>query len=212
MQPLVIEYSFEGHQRGYNYSSPTHGYSDEELKAIWRQAMPRGQGWSDFVGATSLKCFALDRSVAVCETEITALRDEHGRGGIRRTVIEILSQADYRDWLQARLDDLPDPIGLSLQRLPTLRQRMAIANKTLPGPRREQQLVVTAGYESPESWRLVEGLLLKLALDPVGPMKRWDRLIPFTTLALSHQGESALVALPVPFATKLKPRTALLRL
>lgn len=212
MQPLVIEYSFEGHQRGYNYSSPTNGYSDEDLKAIWRQAMPRGQGWRDYVGARSLKCFALGRSVAVCETEITPLQDEHGRGGIRKTVVQVMSQHDYQHFLQARLAALPDALRTAVQRLPTLRQRMAIANKTLPGPRRSQQLLMLADYDAPDAWRLVEGVIIKLALEPVGPMKRWDRPIAFTSLALSHQGEAPLVALPAAVAASIQSRTVTLRI
>ena len=80
---LVIDYVLEGHQRGYNFTSSTDGYSDAELKLIWRRAMPRGQGWSQYIGARSLKCFPLDgqRRAAVCETVVTAQRDEHGRGG-----------------------------------------------------------------------------------------------------------------------------------
>jgi hypothetical protein len=38
---LVLEYVFEGHQRGYNFTSSTKGFSDTVLKTIWRTAMPR---------------------------------------------------------------------------------------------------------------------------------------------------------------------------
>ena len=102
---LVIEYVLEGHQRGYNFTSSTQGYSDDDLKTIWRNAMPRGQGWSAFVGARSLKCFPLDEHglrVVACETVVTDMIDENGRGGIRRATIQVMARADYLTYLDRR--------------------------------------------------------------------------------------------------------------
>jgi hypothetical protein len=62
-------------------------------------------------------------------------------------------------------------------------------------------------YDGPDRWQVVEGLLLKLVLSPVGPMRRWGKIIPFTTLALSHADESALVALPTGKAKTIDRKT-----
>jgi hypothetical protein len=207
---LVIEYVLEGHQRGYNFTSSTQGYNDDDLKTIWRSAMPRGQGWSAFVGARSLKCFPLDEHqlrVAVCETTVTDLRDEHERGGIRRATIDVMARAEYLTYLEWRLRSLPGHIRAQVDKLPTLAQRLAIANKAMPKPRRNPQLVFVHDYDGPDRWQIVEGLLLKLALSPVGPMRRWGKIIPFTTLALSHADESALVALPTGKAKTIDRKT-----
>ncbi len=174
--------------------------------------MPRGRGWGQYVGARSLKCFMLDRAVALCETEVTALRDEHGRGGIRRTEVEVMSLKDARSTLKQRLTTLPEPQRSALDRLPNFGQKMAIANKTMPKPRRAQRLVLLAAYRDPASWRLIEALTIKLALYPSGPMRRWGRLIPFTTLALSHHDELPLVALPDDLSGPIERGTPVLRL
>ena len=212
MSQLVIDYGLEGHQRGYNFSTPTNGFSDEDLKQIWRSAMPRGQGWSQYVGARSLKSFQLGRAVVVCETEVTDQHDEHGRGGIRRTVIDLLTYREYVAFLQQRLESLPGPVRARLDNLPSFSQRLAIANKAMPTPRRKSQLVLLAPYSGPEQWRWVEGLVIKLALTPVGPMRRWGKVIPFTTLALSAHDESSLVALPVSRAAQVDRKTPVIRL
>ena len=207
---LVIEYVLEGHQRGYSFTSSTQGYTDDDLKTIWRNAMPRGQGWSAFVGACSLKCFPLDEHhlrVAVCETIVTEMRDEHDRGGIRRATIDVMARAEYLTYLEWRGRNLPGHIRAQVDKLPTFRQRMAIGNKVMPKPRRNAQLVFIHDYDGPERWQVVEGLLLKLALSPIGPMRRWGRIIPFTTLALSHGDESTLVALPSVRANQIDRKT-----
>ena len=207
MQPLVIEYVFEGHQRGYNFTSPTGSYNDDELKLIWRNAMPRGQGWGQYTGARILKCFPVEQRIAVCSTEVTDLRDEHGRGGIRRTEVDVMRDGDYQDYLEGRMLSLPSSIFSRLDRLLTIPQRMKIANKTLPKPRRENQLVVLHPYHSPDDWLLIEGLLVRLALNPIGPMKRWGKMISFTTLALAAHDETSLVALPSAHSQTLDRKT-----
>lgn len=80
MRQLVIDYVLEGHQRGYNFTSSTQGFHDDVLKSIWRAAMPKGQGWGAYVGARSLKAFALEDSrLALSEVTVTDRRDESGR-------------------------------------------------------------------------------------------------------------------------------------
>jgi hypothetical protein len=202
---LVIEYVLEGHQRGYNFTSSTQGYSEDELKAIWRSAMPRGQGWTQYVGARSLKCFPLDGRVVMSETIVTDQRDESGRGGIRRTVIDVLNPHEYRAALEQRLRDLPSDVQSRVDRIPTFTQRLAMNNQLMT--HKKDQLVILHTYSTPERWQVMEGLLIKLALSPVTAMVRWGRIIPFTTLALSANDESALVALPADKAERIDRKT-----
>ena len=207
MPPLVIEYVLEGHQRGYGYTSPTSGYSDDELKLIWRSAMPRGQGWSQYEGARSLKCFPVGdrRSVAVCETVVTDQHDEHGRGGIRRSVIDVLGHWDYLAYLDQRLLAMPERLRARVDRLPTLKQRLAITNSLMT--HRSDRLVLLHPYRGAEDWHLMEGLLIKLILSPPGALKTRSELLAFTTLALSPHDESPLVALPADKAAMLDRKT-----
>ncbi len=198
MEPLVIEYVFEGHQRGYNFTSSTRAYDDFTLKTIWRGAMPRGQGWgaAAYTGAHALKCFAVDEdSVAIARTTVTDLQDENGRKGIRRTEVDIMPAAVYRDHLRARLDAHPAPIRDQAQAQLTFWKRASIIEKTLPKFRRDPQLILTAPYTE-TTWQVIEALALRLALEPIGLMRRWLPVIPLTTLALDYQEESRIVAVP----------------
>jgi hypothetical protein len=199
MPPLVIEYLLEGHTRGYNFTSPTNGYRDETLKHIWRNAMPRGQGWGVDVyrGARSLKSFWLDDGrVAVSEVTVTDMRDESGRGGIRRAVIDVLRPADWHDYLRDRQRALPSTAVAPIARKPNLRQNQQIVNRTLPRCRGECQIVLSYPYRQPDDWQTIEALVLKIVLSPALALKRQGGVVPFTTLALDHHGESLLVLLP----------------
>ncbi|MDX1992401.1 MAG: hypothetical protein SF029_08430 [bacterium] len=196
---LVIDYVHEGHQRGYNYTSPTHGYDDATLKLIWRMAMPRGQGWgaAQFLGARSLKCFPVEGGrYALAHVVVTDQADDAGRRGIRRAEIEVLRPAACIDQLQAWLDGLSSVARATAERMLTLCQRTRIIEKTLPKFRRDPQLILTHAYNAPASWQVIEAVVLRLALNPVGMMRRWGSLIPFTTLALDYREESRIVALP----------------
>lgn len=211
MRQLVIEYVLEGHQRGYGFTSPTQGYTDAELKLIWRSAMPRGQGWSQYVGARSLKCFPLEdqRRVAVCETTVTDMRDENGRGGIRRTQVSVLAYPEYEVYLKQRLRSLPEQVSSRVEKLPSLGQRIAINNSLLTHKR--NQLVLLRAYQNPEDWQMAEALVIKLALNPVGSMRRWGPVIPFTTLTLNPADESPLVVLPADKAAMVDRKTPLIK-
>jgi hypothetical protein len=212
MPPLVLEYVLEGHQRGYNFTAGTSGYSDDELKWIWRRAMPRGQGWSRYIGARSLKCFPLEeqRRVVVCDVIVTAQQDEHGRSGIRRAEIEILPETEYAAYLEQRLRSLSGSARARLERLPTFGQRLALTNALLS--RKQEQLALLHPFRQPEDWQVIEGLVMKLALNPLGPMRNWGRVIPFTTLALSAQDETLLVALPTDKADSLDRKVSAVRI
>jgi hypothetical protein len=106
---LVIDYVLDSRRPGYAFTTPTGDLPESVVRDVWRGAMPRGQGWSAYVGARALKCFPLEdgRQAALCEIEVTGRADESGRRGIRRAEIDVIDSADYRAALQARLDALP---------------------------------------------------------------------------------------------------------
>jgi hypothetical protein len=188
MRELVIEYVLEGHKRGYNFTSSTQGFHDDVLKSIWRTAMPRGQGWGAeaYAGAHSLKSFWLDDGrIALSEVTVTDMRDESGRGGIRRAVVNVMGTGEYLDVLKARLHHYPD----SLQR--------QTAHRSLPNPRGEKQLILTHPYTDVTRWQTIEMLLLRQALKLAGGgIFRTVKIFPFTTLALDYHEEGQIVAMP----------------
>lgn len=203
MPQLVLEYVLEGHRRGYNFTSPTGALADETLKTIWRTAMPRGQGWGGYIGARALKAFPLDGGrVAVSDVTITDMRDENGRAGIRRAVIDVLPQQDYPAYLDQRLLSYPAPVREYVQGMPTFMQRTRIARHT------GQQLVLAFPFDGPYAWQMIEALIIRLALAPFGPLRRWEPVIPFTTLALDHREESRIVALPQAQLPRLDTKKA----
>lgn len=203
MRRLAIEYVLEGHRRGYDFTSPTAGFADEVLKAVWRSAMPRGQGWNApvYAGARALKSFLVDDFVAVSEVVVTDQRDDGGRGGIRRAVVEIMGFGDYSAHLEDRLRAYPPDVRAALERLPTLAQRARIVKYAV---KKGGQLVLAQAYAGPRAWDVTEALVIKLALSPFPPAARSGRIVPFTTLALDHREESPLVALPAAKARQLK--------
>ncbi|MCB9449853.1 MAG: hypothetical protein H6672_00345 [Anaerolineaceae bacterium] len=207
MRQLVLEYVFEGHKRGYNFTSSTQGFSDATLNLIWRSAMPRGQGWGangTYTGAKSLKCFSLaDGRFAASDVIVTDLRDESGRGGIRRAVIDVLPESAFQDYLRERLAAFSPVVHAAIAHKPSLWQRKQIFDRTLPKMGKDAQLVFTAPYQTPDGWQTVEALVLKLILAPLSPLKRWGRVVPFTTLALDYRDESAVVVLPTDRAERL---------
>lgn len=197
--PLVIEYVFEGHQRGYNYTSSTQGYDDTTLKAVWRQAMPRGQGWGGdgYVGARALKCFPLDeRRVALSDVVVTDLQDEHGRRGIRRAEVQVMAVDAAVELLRERQTHYPPDVQAMIDSRPTLRQWWRILMDTLPGLHRDAQILLSRPYSRMDDWLLVEAFVLKVALSRLVPLRRWGKIVPFTTLALDYRDEARLVAVP----------------
>lgn len=196
----MIEYQLDGHERGYNYTSDTGGYSEETLKHVWRHAMPRGQGWGapQYVAARTLKCFTLPESseVAFSHITVTPEHDEQGRGGIRQAVINVVPERDYHDYLTAHLAQYPPDVQTELTRLPTLGQRTRIASATLPYVRRSNRLVLARPYRGMAQWLVMEGLIIKLALSPPKSLAQWGPAIPFTTLTLSPHDEGRILGLP----------------
>ncbi len=199
MQPLVLEYVFEGHERGYNFTSPTRGYPETLLKTIWRSAMPRGQGWNTYIGARSLKSFPLDDGrVALSEVTVTDLRDESGRGGIRRAVIQVMYPGAFTEYLKDRLRRYPDVVLAQVERWPSFGQRQRLLGR---GVRGAAQTVCVYPYTTPDAWQTAEAITLKLATSP-GLLLRSEP-VAFTTLALDYRDESPLVVLPAARAEKL---------
>lgn len=198
MRQLVIEYGLEGHKRGYNFTSPTQGFHDDVLKTVWRSAMPRGQGWgaAAFAGARSMKSFPLaDGRVALSDVVVTDMRDESGRGGIRRAVVSVMTAGEYLDVLAERLRGYPP--GL-----------LNLPNRSLPGGHGDKQTVFSYPYSDAPSWQVVEVMLIRHALKLAsGGMFRSGKIVPFTTLALDYRDEGLLVALPEDKAQGVKGAT-----
>lgn len=196
---FVIEYVFAGDRRGYNFTSPTRGVPDDVLRRIWRHALPRGQGWGapQYTGAVSLKCFPLDAGrVALSTVTVTDQADESGRRGIRRAVIDVLTVQACRLQLEARLSGYPADVQGWLESKPGFWQWHKIADRARIEADKTAALVVTHPYTDVGSWQRVEALLIKIATAPRLIRKLDGQLLPFTTLALTHHDESALVALP----------------
>ncbi len=211
MTQLAISYLLEGTRRGYNFTSPTDGVDPETLKAVWRGAMPRGQGWENYPGAASLKCFPLaSGEAAICDVTLTDMQDEVGRRGIRRAAINVLPPSQYQRLLIERLHALPPGLVATAERRLGSREwellfrkyRDSKKPKTIIKP----QTILAYPYSS-EGWRFVEACILLLAtrstlltnlieISPtINPFA--DRLLSFTTLALDYREEGRIVALPL---------------
>lgn len=207
MNRLVIEYVFEGHRRGYNFTSSTAGFSDDVLKAVWRGAMPRGQGWGKpaFSGARSIKCFQLpDARIAVSEVTVTDLEDEHGRRGIRHAVVDIMPPRVFGHHLESRLAGYPAGIRTETRTL------YAKISKRLPRQKKDAPLVLAHPYSNSNDWWVIEALVLELARQPVGWLRRVQSgIVPFTTLGLNHHDETGIVALPAEQAALITDVTVL---
>lgn len=194
---LTIAYLTEGPQRGYNFITPTHAYSEETLKWIWRNAMPRGQGWAAYTGAESLKCFALpDKRIAIAHTEITDQSDESGRRGIRRTTIDVLARHEYRPTLIRRLAQFNAGLQHDADFQLTQWRKTGAFERLSPQIKRAKQLLFTHPFSTLADWRVIEVLLLKIAITPPYALRQFGEILPFTTLALAPHEESLLTALP----------------
>ncbi len=194
--PLVIDYITEGAERGYRFTTPTRGCSDEDLKTIWQRAMPRGQGWAQYVGARSLKCFMLSGGrVAVSQVSVTDQQDESGRRGIRRAEISVLAGRDYPAHLREHWNALPEGIQKDALFQWEYWRKLRMVENHLPRIRRRNQLVLTHPYTTMADWQVLEGIVLRLALMP-SLVPGFPPDFTWTTLALDYQDEAMLVALP----------------
>ncbi len=206
-EPLVIHYVMEGERRGYTFTSPPKGYDDAVVRAIWRNAMPRGQGWGaeTYVGARSLKLFTLpDGRFALADSIVTDQQDERGRKGIRYTEIRVHPAHEYESTMRHQLATYDVRIRQRAQDRMTICKKTNIISKTLPRMRSTSQLVMTHKFKGVNDWQVMEAFVLTLMLDPVMPLRRWGPVIPFTTLALDYREESRVVMLPADRAGSIE--------
>lgn len=198
MQELVIEYTLGARHPGYRFRPPTDGIDAAVLNAVWRQAMPRGQGWGAeaFAGACSLKGFPAGPNImAVSQVTVTGQRDELGRRGIRQASVRLLAPAEYLAFLDDRIARLPADVREEAgQRFVGYLWRRILDRALLRGGRR---VVLTAPYAGPASWLHVEALALRLVTSPgIRAFEGWGPLTPFTTLALDWRDEGQVVGVP----------------
>lgn len=207
MTALLIEYVLGGKRPGYNFTTPTDAYDPDTLKAIWRNAMPRGQGWRRYIGAHTLKCFPLNggRRAAISEVTVTDQTDETGRQGIRRAAITLLEGSDFLDYLALRLAMLPTTVRDEAQeRLNWWRWKRIMDRATPKTRQRNGQIVLAADYDTPQGWQLMEAVILTVATSMrVRALKGWPDVLPLTTLALDYREEARLVALPLAETDRL---------
>lgn len=207
MSQLIIEYVLEGHRRGYNFTAPPERqretlYSAEVLKAIWRTAMPRGQGWGadGYVGARSIKGFALpDGRVAVSTVTVTDMSDENGRRGIRRAAVDVMTPAVFGHNMASRLASYPDQITRAAT---TLYEQVS---KAIPRRKKGQSVVLSYPFNEARAWWLVEAVVLQLVQNPPHRLRpKDDRPVMFTTLALDHRDGADVIALPTDRAATVE--------
>ncbi len=215
MSSLVIEYQLDSKRPGYAFREPTNGYSDALLKAVWRQAMPRGQGWGTDIyrGARATKCFPLGGGlVALSKMVVTDQADEQGRRGIRRVEIDVLREPDVIPALRARLEAYPESIRTAAQSRLNVPRWMEIIDRALPKlSGSESQVILAHPYSGPEAWQMIEVMVLELATAwLLRAVPGWGRLFSFTTLALTHDGESRLLAVPLDRVRQMHDAPAIL--
>ena len=220
MRNLTIDYVLDGRRRGYTFTTPTDGIDADSHKTIWRNAMPRGQGWgaNGYVGARSLKCFALPNGeVALSDTVVTDLQDEVGRSGIRRTTIDLMTVGAHMDELKRRLAAVPPSLVIRAEARLTSREWQLLFRKNREAKRPKSmikpQTILAYPYHNSD-WRFVEACILLLAtrstlltnlieMSPkVNPFA--DRVLSFTTLALDYQEEGRIVAIPLEKAREFE--------
>jgi hypothetical protein len=207
MSRLVIEYVFEGHRRGYNFTSPTAAFDEETLRAIWRKAMPRGHGWGapQYTGARSIKAFPLPGGqMAVSEVTVTGEQDENGRRGIRRALVDVMRPAVYNHHLTSRLAGYSEDVRAAAA---DLYER---SRRSMPRLKRDTPLVVSFPFTTGNAWQVVEALVLMLAAAPTGSLRGGPHPLTFTTLALDPHDGSKIVALPAAHSDRV--RTGLMSL
>lgn len=195
--PLIVEYVLEGEKRGYRITTPTHHLREDVTKKIWQNAMPKGQGWSKYINAQSLKCFPLpDGQMAVSETIVTDHEDESGRRGIRRAEVQVMNIARYHDFLDKRFAQLPAGIQNDAHRQIRSWRRLRKVERLPRKQLKTEQLIITHSYNGLPDWRFIEGVVLLLTLSPWAQVQRWSRPFSLTTMALTASGEGNIVAVP----------------
>lgn len=197
-EPLVIAYVLEGvsQGRGYQFVTPTDHLGEEVVRHIWRHAMPRGNGWSGYVGAAALKGFPVPGGRwALSRVTVTDEADEHGRRGIRRAEITLHPARLYPEQLRHAYETLSASVQDDARFELAQWRRL---NRLAKLPRHaSRQLLLTHPYSTPADWRLMEAIILRLAYDPPAHLlAQAGRPLAFTTLALSPADEAPLVGVP----------------
>lgn len=188
---LIIDYKLDGPQRGYTLNGQSASLPDDVLKGVWRAAMPRGSGWSAYVGARSIKAFPLpgDR-FGVSQVTVTDRQDENGRRGIRHATVDVMSAEVYALHLRSRWQSYPPAVQDAAY------EEIRRLTRNWPRPGKRETLGIFAPYDTQRGWWLVEAVVIALVLAPPRPLQKLEPPLSFTTLALKHQKESRLVAMP----------------
>lgn len=206
VKSISMRYQPDGSDRGYHFESPVGKFSSDELTTIWENAFPKGRDWSSYIHSRSYKAFALGRQIAVSTTTVTEQQDSHGRGGIRRVDVEVMTRKVYDAWLRQRLQDLPQDVTARVdQKVESLKFDLEYFFRSYPA---NKQIAFVHPFVSPEDWLYVEALLFKLSQSQAGFLRRRKKPLFFTTLALQSQHESRHVAIPTQCLKKLNRKKA----
>lgn len=214
LRSLHIAYVLTGAQRGYTLSADA-GVPADAQKAIWREALPRGQGWDDpaFTGARSLHCWPLGAGMAaLSHTTITDQRDELGRGGIKQAHIVYGTLREIATALHDRLTVLPGhTLATAESALASQAWGLLFSRYRENMPAMKPRTLLTFPY-TPAGWLFIEACMLLLATratllanlievtPQINPLA--DRMLSFVTLTLDPREQSRLLALPAAHAAR----------
>ena len=204
---LTIEYRLEGRHPGYQFTGPTDPAIDKRTrKAVWQNAIPRGQGWRDarYAHARTLKVFdAGPGQMAASVVHVTDMTDEMGRGGIRRAKVTLMDDSVYHSFVRETYKLYPETIRRAAEdRLMSTVWRRVLDKALL---RAREQIVLAYPYRNAEDWKLVEALVLRLVSAPgVRWVEGWGTRPTFTTLSLDWREEGRVVALPLERARSVR--------
>lgn len=207
VKSISMRYVPDGSERGYQFESPVGKFSETELTTIWENAFAKGRGWSDYVHSRSLKAFPLGKQIAVSTTTVTDQQDSHGRVGIRRVDVDVMSAKGYQAWLRRRWQEFPKDVTERVNLLvDSLKFDLEYFFRSYPA---RKQIAFVHPFVSPEEWLYVEALIFKLSqaqggfLRQGGFLQRRGKPLFFTTLALQSPHESRHVAIPAQCLKKL---------
>lgn len=201
VKSIAMDYAPEGSARGYQFGAPNGDFSSTELTTIWENAFPKGRNWSSYVQSRSVKTFPLGQFVAISNTTVTEQMDSHGRGGIRRVHVDVITAKSYDKWLQKQWQELPQDVTDKVnQKVQSLKFDLEYFFRTYSASKHaSKQIAFVHPFVSPEQWQLVEALVFKVSQATSGFggfLNRRTAPTFFTTLALQPQQESRHVAIP----------------
>jgi hypothetical protein len=220
MRLLWLRYRLEGARRGYTLTDAATGEAPvlpaDDLRALWRAALPRGQGWNApaLRGAHALKVLPLPSGlVALSRSVVTDLHDEAGRAGIREADVQLGTPAEAAAALDQALAALPAREVAEAERRLQSREWALLFRKVRDAAEPRSLLkpqTVLAHDAAPTAWTFMTACLLLLVtrqtlltnLIEVSPRINpfADRLISMTTLALDPRDELRLIGMPIAAA------------